>query len=252
MSAAFTWRFALAFGSVPPLLAFPWRLRMHETETFERVKKERQDSASIRSNSLKYTVPLQNPPSNKSSNSHTFFASKPQPISHFAKSRNIVNMITEDIDNNALNNTTTTNATNNNFPYNSVSHMLNSVSDHNNSISNVDTSNEYSLENSIGNLSNVSLISNAKSSIKKHPNELFSDNNGSKLSSGGRWEELTKAFYGIPGYWLSIVFIDRVGRKNLQLMGFSAMAVLFAVCSVYYDWMLEEGEGVGPHRKYLF
>lgn len=31
MSAAFTWRFALAFGAVPPLLAFPWRLKMHET-----------------------------------------------------------------------------------------------------------------------------------------------------------------------------------------------------------------------------
>lgn len=43
-SNAFTWRFALAFGSVPALLAFPWRLRMHETETFERVKQERKDA----------------------------------------------------------------------------------------------------------------------------------------------------------------------------------------------------------------
>jgi len=43
-SYAFTWRFALAFGSVPALLAFPWRLRMHETETFERVKQERKDA----------------------------------------------------------------------------------------------------------------------------------------------------------------------------------------------------------------
>ena len=33
-----TWRVALAFGAVPAMLAFPWRLRMHETETFERVK----------------------------------------------------------------------------------------------------------------------------------------------------------------------------------------------------------------------
>ena len=68
------------------------------------------------------------------------------------------------------------------------------------------------------------------------------------------WLEYDSFMYGvgIPGYWLSILFIDRVGRKNLQLLGFSAMAVLFAVCSVYYDWMLQEGEGVGPHRKYLF
>jgi PHS family inorganic phosphate transporter-like MFS transporter len=41
MSNAFTWRFALAFGAMPALVAFPWRLRMHETETFERVKQER-------------------------------------------------------------------------------------------------------------------------------------------------------------------------------------------------------------------
>ena len=45
MSAAFTWRFALAFGSVPAILAFPWRLRMHETETFERIKQERREAA---------------------------------------------------------------------------------------------------------------------------------------------------------------------------------------------------------------
>ena len=36
-----TWRAALAFGAVPAMLAFPWRLRMHETETFERVKQAR-------------------------------------------------------------------------------------------------------------------------------------------------------------------------------------------------------------------
>lgn len=40
-STAFTWRFALAFGAIPALIAFPYRLRMHETESFERLKKER-------------------------------------------------------------------------------------------------------------------------------------------------------------------------------------------------------------------
>jgi hypothetical protein len=49
-SAAFTWRFALAFGAVPALVAFPYRLRMHETETFERVKRERLLEASYNSN----------------------------------------------------------------------------------------------------------------------------------------------------------------------------------------------------------
>jgi hypothetical protein len=45
MSAGFTWRFALAFGAVPAILAFPWRMRMHETETFERVKQDRREAA---------------------------------------------------------------------------------------------------------------------------------------------------------------------------------------------------------------
>lgn len=40
-SNAFTWRFALAFGAVPVMIAFPYRLRMHETESFERLKQER-------------------------------------------------------------------------------------------------------------------------------------------------------------------------------------------------------------------
>jgi MFS family permease len=43
-SSGFTWRFSLAFGAVPVLIAFPWRIRMHETETFERVKMERTES----------------------------------------------------------------------------------------------------------------------------------------------------------------------------------------------------------------
>lgn len=49
LSTEFTWRFALAFGAIPPLLAFPYRLRMHETETFEQVMKER---AALRRNEL--------------------------------------------------------------------------------------------------------------------------------------------------------------------------------------------------------
>lgn len=40
-STAFTWRFALAFGAVPVMIAFPYRLRMHETESFSRLQKER-------------------------------------------------------------------------------------------------------------------------------------------------------------------------------------------------------------------
>jgi len=41
-SKEFCWRFALAFGAVPVLIAFPWRLQMHETESFRRVNDERE------------------------------------------------------------------------------------------------------------------------------------------------------------------------------------------------------------------
>ena len=43
-TTGFAWRFALAFGSLPVLLAFPWRLMMHETESFQKLKNVRQVS----------------------------------------------------------------------------------------------------------------------------------------------------------------------------------------------------------------
>ena len=39
-------------GAVPAIIAFPWRLRMHETETFERVKQDRVDAADRRAAQL--------------------------------------------------------------------------------------------------------------------------------------------------------------------------------------------------------
>eukprot|EP01036_Dinobryon_divergens_P027355 gene27355-36119_t len=90
LSAAFTWRFALAFGAVPPLLAFPWRLKMHETETFERVKKDRLSRTAYKQNpnlTLKYTgVPVthaaEQPPQMM-----TYFAEKTSAKSSFSKPR---------------------------------------------------------------------------------------------------------------------------------------------------------------------
>merc|ERR550514_2418711 len=39
----------------------------------------------------------------------------------------------------------------------------------------------------------------------------------------------------IPGYLLSIAFIERIGRYNLQLGGFFAMAVNFGLIAVLYS-----------------
>jgi MFS family permease len=54
----------------------------------------------------------------------------------------------------------------------------------------------------------------------------------------------------LPGYWLSVFFIDTVGRKRLQMLGFSSMAVLFTTCCFSFPYLMAP-EG-GLERKYLF
>eukprot|EP01036_Dinobryon_divergens_P042317 gene42317-56221_t len=48
MAAVFAMQ-GVAFGSVPVLIAFPWRMKMHETESFERIKESRKSGNSHRS-----------------------------------------------------------------------------------------------------------------------------------------------------------------------------------------------------------
>jgi hypothetical protein len=54
----------------------------------------------------------------------------------------------------------------------------------------------------------------------------------------------------VPGYWLSVQYLERVGRKDVQLMGFCMMGLLFFVCGVFRDWFLQEGAPFS--RKVLF
>jgi hypothetical protein len=64
------------------------------------------------------------------------------------------------------------------------------------------------------------------------------------------WNTGILSLIAIPGYYLSVLYIDTVGRKNLQMFGFLMMGVLFFLCSAWYDWLMEAGGGV--ERKYLF
>jgi MFS family permease len=57
---------------------------------------------------------------------------------------------------------------------------------------------------------------------------------------------------GLPGYVLSMLYIERVGRKRLQMLGFCMMSLLFFICCLAYDWLLDSSEGVSPYRKYVF
>jgi PHS family inorganic phosphate transporter-like MFS transporter len=33
----------------------------------------------------------------------------------------------------------------------------------------------------------------------------------------------------LPGYWVATYFMDSLGRKNIQMIGFSAMSVLYCI-----------------------
>ncbi|KAL4263196.1 MFS transporter superfamily protein [Pleurotus pulmonarius] len=39
----------------------------------------------------------------------------------------------------------------------------------------------------------------------------------------------------IPGYWVSFLFIDKWGRKPIQLMGFIALTIIFSIMGFAYD-----------------
>lgn len=54
----------------------------------------------------------------------------------------------------------------------------------------------------------------------------------------------------VPGYWLSVQYLERVGRKNVQMMGFCMMGILFLICGIFRDWFLQEGAPFS--RKILF
>jgi len=42
-------------------------------------------------------------------------------------------------------------------------------------------------------------------------------------------------FAAFPGYWIATFTIDRIGRKPIQIIGFTAMAITFAVLGVFHQ-----------------
>jgi len=50
------------------------------------------------------------------------------------------------------------------------------------------------------------------------------------------------ALLALPGYYFSVCFIDRIGRKNLQMMGFTAMSVIFLTIGLSFDWIKDQVE----------
>eukprot|EP01038_Epipyxis_sp_PR26KG_P005966 gene5966-8220_t len=242
MSSGFTWRFALAFGAVPAMLAFPWRLRMHETESFERVKKER-NAISQMANEQQYT-----------------------PIIYYDNISSTSNM---NSNHGQLSGNTNTN-------YNSTNNILNN-SNHNGDSSQTPLTHEApSNTHPTMATSRLTELSRAFKFYKYHmlgtalcwflldvdfyANGLFNHEVTSKILThkGEHTTALQDAInsailclIGIPGYWLSVLYIDKVGRKNIQMLGFLVMATLFFILTFAYDWLLNDSNP-NSHKKYLF
>ena len=41
----------------------------------------------------------------------------------------------------------------------------------------------------------------------------------------------------VPGYFFSVVFIDRWGRKPIQIMGFVMLTICFALLGIFYEYL---------------
>jgi len=49
------------------------------------------------------------------------------------------------------------------------------------------------------------------------------------------------AAIALPGYWLSILLIDVIGRRPIQFLGFAFIAVVFASMGLFYDQLKQIG-----------
>lgn len=49
----------------------------------------------------------------------------------------------------------------------------------------------------------------------------------------------------VPGYLMAITHIETVGRKNVQMLGFVVMSIIFLICGTGHDWFL----GLPPYEN---
>jgi PHS family inorganic phosphate transporter-like MFS transporter len=48
----------------------------------------------------------------------------------------------------------------------------------------------------------------------------------------------------IPGYWVTVAFVDTVGRKPIQIMGFAMLTILFIVIGFAYNSLRKSNNGL--------
>lgn len=60
---------------------------------------------------------------------------------------------------------------------------------------------------------------------------------GNDLQHNLCWQLAILALLGLPGYYVSVCFMDRLGRKTIQIQGFAMMALLYAILAMFLDVM---------------
>lgn len=226
-SPGFSWRFSLAFGSVPAIVAFPWRLRMHETETFERVKNDRKLASAL--------AAIDNNHFNGGGGGGVVAGGGGGGGSIYGA-----------VPSSESNQGATTMA----------SSALSAVAVRWAEI--VDATRLYKWH-MLGTASCWFLLD-----VVFYANGLFNHDVTSLILAKGRrttasddaWNSAFICAIGLPGYGLSFLFIDQVGRKNIQMMGFLAMGTMFCICGRFHDWFLMTDPGGDNNtttgRQWLF
>ncbi|XP_066342058.1 probable inorganic phosphate transporter 1-5 [Miscanthus floridulus] len=56
----------------------------------------------------------------------------------------------------------------------------------------------------------------------------------------------------LPGYWFAIAFVDVVGRKAIQFLGFAMMMGFMLVIAAFYDSLISPGRRIWLVLMYTF
>jgi hypothetical protein len=79
---------------------------------------------------------------------------------------------------------------------------------------------------------------------------ILSSNTAHTTALQDAYNSIIICLIGIPGYFICVYMIERVGRKAIQFNGFVCMAILFGICGAGYKWFLDP-QG-SPIRKWIF
>lgn len=205
--SGFAWRFALFCGAMPAIIAFPWRLRMHETETFERIKRERTEAADHIQAAIVDTAVLN----------------------------------VEGAENGKMN-------------YQSINQNDLDRSGHSPTSSAALVS---ELSGRWGELRRAfffykwhifgTSLSWFLLDVDFYANGLFNHDITALILSQGKpittamddaWNSGFICLVGLPGYFLSYIYIDTFGRKNIQMLGFTMMCLLYLLCSYGHNFFM--------------